>query len=140
MSNEETFYYDEKMFRHDVGDLKDPEIALLAKYYPTYWQKNWRMTLLEGIKEGWDNYEILSNKIRDKKVDVDSDQSEGGHTAMIPHKIQRAAFRLLYLRYRQADKTPTQARKKIREKHFPDVKPDTLLKNTVPNLYDEENP
>ena len=141
MSNDkEPFYYDEKMFRHDVGDLKGPEIDLLAKYYPTYWQKNWRMTLLEGIKEGWDNYKIFCNKIRDKKIDVKTDQSEGGHAAMIPHKIQRAAFRLLYLRYRQAGKTPTQARKEIRKNHFPNVKTDTLLKNTVPNLYDEQKP
>ena len=105
---DESFYYDEKMFRNDVGELRDMEIDILATYYPSYKIKNWRMTLLEGIKEGWDNYTMLCNKIRDKKVDVDSDQSEGGHAAMIPHKIQRAAFRLLYLRYRQASKTPTQ--------------------------------
>ena len=124
-------------FRRDVGFLKDPEIALLADYFPSYWQKNWRMTLLEGIKEGWDNYTILCNKIRDKKVDVDSDQSEGGHTRMIPFKIRRAAIRLWYIRYRKQGYNRRPANKIVREKHFPDIDGGTIAKNTVGCLLDK---
>jgi len=138
MSDEETFYYDEKHFRNDVGDLTGPEISLLADNYPSYRLKDWRMTLLKGIKEGWDNDQILLNKIIDKEIDVDTDQSKGGHAKMIPFKIRRAAFRLLYIRYRLDDKTQTQANRLIRTENFPDVKADTILKNTRGCLLDKK--
>jgi len=140
MSDKKIFEYDELMFREDVGQLKEVDIAMLADYYPTYWQKNWRLNMLHGLKDGLDVHQIFLNKLHDKQIDIESDQSKGGHVAMIPHKIWRAAVRLLYLRYRQRDLTPTQARKQIRKiDRFKDVLPDTLLRNVTPNLYDEKH-
>ncbi len=138
MSNEETFYYDEKYFRRDVGKLTGNEIALLADNYPTYRQKNWRMTLLEGIKRGWDNDQILVNKIIDKKIDIEKHESEGGHAHMIPFKIRRAAIRLQYLRYRRKGRSRTQADKDVRKNHFPHIKAGTIEFNTRGCLLDKK--
>ena len=139
MSEKEPFYYDEKYFRRDVGDLKDPEIALLADNYPSYRIKNWRMTLLEGIKEGWDNYTIFCNKIRDKKIDLEKYESEGGHGGMIGYKIRRAAFRLLYLRYRLEGFTRPQSNTRLRINHFPNEPGRTIRDNTFGCLIDEKD-
>ena len=129
--SKEPLEYSVADLRRDVVDLMDSEIDLLADNFPSYWQKNWRMTLLEGIKKGWDNYTILCNKIEDKKIDYTSDQSVGGHARMIPFKIRWAAIRLLYIRFREKGYTRRQANKMVRVDHFPDIKPDTIRKNTI---------
>jgi hypothetical protein len=126
----EPLEYSVSELRRDVVDLTDSEIDWLADNYTSYRQKNWRMTLLEGVKRGWDNYTIFCNKIKDKDIDIKSSQSEGGHIRMIPNKIRKAAMRLLYVRYRGKGCTQRQANKMVRENHFPDVKRDTIAKNT----------
>jgi hypothetical protein len=128
--SKESLDYSVFEFRRDVGELTDSEIDWLADNYRSYRLKNWRLTLLQGLKKGWDNYTIFCNKIRDKKIDIKSTQSEGGHIRMIPYKIRRAAIRLLYTRYRGQGYTRRQSNKLVRENHFPDVKPDTIAKNT----------
>lgn len=127
--NKEPLDYTAEHFFRDVGELSDSEIAWLADSYPTYRIKNWRLTLLQGIKAGKPNWQILADKIRDKKIDVNSDQSEGGHTRMIPFKIRRAAIRLLYLRYIENGKTRRQANA-LTGKLFPDLSQNAIARNT----------
>ena len=139
MKDKEPFYYDEAYFRQDVGNLTGNEIALLADNFPTYWQKNWRMTLLEGIKEGWDNDTILINKIRDKDIGIEKYEQKGGHAGMISNKIRRAAFRLLYLRYRREGLSRSKSNSKVRLDHFPNVPGRTIRDNTAGCLMDKRD-
>jgi hypothetical protein len=103
------FSYTVEDFKQDVGDLTDNEISMLAENYPSYRIKNWRMTLLEGIKLGKQNDEIFFDKLKAKEIDLDSPQSEGGHRRMIDNKLRRAAIRLLYLRHIDDGKSRRQA-------------------------------
>ncbi len=139
MSDKEPFEYTADDFVRDVGGkLTDNEIAMLADNFPTYRIKNWRMTLLDGIKNGKKNWQILIAKLEAKEIDIQSGFELGGHETMIPHKIRRAAIRLQYLRYRRKGRTRTQADKDVRINHFPDVKTGTIEFNTRGCLLDKK--
>ncbi len=139
MSDKEPFEYTADDFVRDVGGkLTDNEIAMLADNFPTNRIKNCIMTLLDGIKNGKKNWQILIAKLEAKEIDIQSGFELGGHETMIPHKIRRAAIRLQYLRYRRKGRTRTQADKDVRINHFPDVKTGTIEFNTRGCLLDKK--
>lgn len=111
------------------GTPGNVEISALADAYPSYRIRNWRMTLLDGLKKGKSNEEILADKLKAKEIDPVSDQSMGGHARMIDFKLRRAAMRILYLRHRSSGKTRRQANAQVRNA-FPNVSRSTVRKNT----------
>ena len=100
------------------GEPLGSEIQLLIDAYPSYTAKDWRLTLLEGLKQGHSNDEILEAKLIAKDVTPESDQSLGGHARMIDNKIRRAAIRMLYQRHIRNGKTRRQANAEL-QKVFP---------------------
>lgn len=130
MSNKESLIYTFQDFRDDLGgEPLGSEIQGLITAYPSYKVKDWRLKLLEGVKLGHNNDQILEAKLLAKDVTPDSDQSLGGHTRMIDFKIRRAAIRLLYLRHIRDGKTKQQANALVREV-FPDMKQNSIAFNT----------
>lgn len=126
----EPFSYTVEDLRRDLGgEPGETEIASLVDEYPSYQIKNWRMTLLEGVKQGKRNDEILRDKLEAKEVDPETDQSLGGHTRMIDNKLRRAAIRLLYLRHRGQGKTRRQANALV-GKQFPNMSQSAIAFNT----------
>ena len=111
------------------GEPEDIEIDMLADAYPSYKIKSWRLVLLEGLKQGKSNTEILADKLKAKKIDPETDQSMGGHTRMIDSKLRRAAIRMLYLRHIRDGKTRRQANALV-WKAFPDLTQNTIAFNT----------
>lgn len=127
----------DKTFAFTVEDLRDVlggppedwEISDLIDEYPSYKIKDWRLTLLEGLKQNKKNDQILADKLKAKDIDPETLQSRGGHTRMIDNKIRRAAIRLLYLRHRRQGKTKRQANNAVWQA-FPDMKQNSIAYNT----------
>lgn len=130
MSEKESLIYTFEDFRHDLGgEPSGNEIAMLIDAYPSYTVKNWRLTLLDGLKQGDSNEQILEAKLLAKDVTPETIQSQGGHTRMIDNKIRRAAIRLLYLRHIRNGKTRRQANALVWQA-FPDLEQNTIAFNT----------
>ena len=130
MSDKETLIYTFEDFRHDLGgEPLGSEIQRLIDAYPSYTVKDWRLTLLEGLKQGKSNDEILEAKLLAKDVTPETIQSQGGHTRMIDFKIRRAAIRMLYLRHIRNGKTRRQANAAVWQV-FPDLTQNAIAFNT----------
>ena len=129
MSKTDSFYYDVDDFRHDVSDLEQHELDDLAFYFPSYGER-WRPLIIEGLKEGKSHWQIVEDKLKAMDGESKKQESYNGLKGNISFKLRRAAFRIVYLRYRTQGHTRKKASKLARQNYFPEINAEHFRVNT----------
>lgn len=137
MSKTESFYYDVDDFRRDVTGLQEHELDDLAFYFPSY-GKRWRPLIIKGLKEGKSHWQIVEDKLKAMDAKSKKQESRDGLRGNVSYKLRRAAFRIVYLRYRIQGHTRRKSSKLARQNYFPDISAEHYRVNTLGCSLDKD--
>lgn len=126
---DESFYYDLVDFEKDVPDLQDTDLANLEMFYPSYGER-WRPEIIKGIREGKSHYQIVEAKLKAMDAESKKQESYDGLKGNISYKLRRAAFRVIYLRYRKHGHSRNKSGRLARQSHFPKITAEHFRVNT----------